>query len=169
MRPAAQIRDWLDREHMLTWLQESPDKATYQRRLAVWLTFAGKLHAHKIAAMLGVSLPSIWSWIKRYNTFGPRGLNRQKRGGKTWSYLEKKEEWYFLRSMLGQSEEKKLPSAQVIKLALEKKLGRKVSLSYVYKLIHRHNWPRIYTQSQPYAKKDHFNTYAQPWQRRDFI
>lgn len=169
MRPAAQIRDWLDTEQMLVWLQESSDKATYQRRLAIWLTFAGKLHAHKIAAMLGVSIPSIWSWIKRYNTFGPMGLNHQKRGGRTWAYLEEKQEWYLLRSILGQSEQKKLPGTQAIKLALEKKLGRKVSLSYVYKLIHRHNWPHIYTKSKIYPKEDHFSKYAQPWQRRDFI
>ena len=71
MRPPAAIKDWLTAEQMLDWLSDAGDAESLQRRLAVWMTATGKLHAHHVAAMLGVSLQAVWLWIGQYNKHGP--------------------------------------------------------------------------------------------------
>ena len=55
MRPPATIRDWLSIDRMFQWLQEAPDEASHRRRMAIWLTHTGRLHAAKVAEILGVS------------------------------------------------------------------------------------------------------------------
>ena len=55
MRPPAEIALWLSTEDMQTWVREAPDKASYQRRLAIWLTHVERLSAHRVAQSLCVS------------------------------------------------------------------------------------------------------------------
>ena len=81
MRPAAKIREWQGTTEMFEWLQEAADRQAHCRRMAIWLTRTGGLHAHKVAEMLGVSKQAIWLWIREYNRQGPAGLDRQGRGG----------------------------------------------------------------------------------------
>jgi hypothetical protein len=57
MRPPAEIALWLSTEAMLTCVREARDKASYQRRLAIWLTHAERLSARRVAQSLSVSTP----------------------------------------------------------------------------------------------------------------
>jgi len=166
MRPPASIKNWLGQKEMFQWLQDASGKTTYQRRLAIWMTSAGKIHAHKIADMLGVSTQSVWAWIKQYNNYGPIGLETQARGGRKWSYLNSQQERQILFEALGFTQNDTLPSVRQVKEILEKKIGKKVSLSYVYKLLRRHNWPHIFRDlNRLSAKEDNFNKYSSPWKR----
>jgi len=170
MRPAAHIKDWMSQDEMLLWLHEATDKSSYQRRLAIWLTYAGRIHAHKVASMLGVSTQSVWAWISQYNTFGPTGLRRQERSGRKWAFMSINEEKEILLNLLKHTKGMRLPDVNTVKLTVEQNLGKKVSLPYIYKLLKRHNWPRLEYQAEakvPYQKieEDNFKKITQPWKR----
>ena len=140
MRRAAQIKPWLSEEEVLAWLRDSPDRGTYQRRLAIWLTWTKSLHAEDVAQMLGVSKQAIWLWIGQYNKEGPEGLGRQGRGGRRWSLLGLKEEQQFLERWAKRAQQGEVISARQLLPEVRKAVGQEVSLAYLYKLLKRHGW-----------------------------
>jgi transposase len=158
MRPPAHIEPWLDTEDLQTWVREAPDKASYQRRLAIWLTHVGRLAAHQVAEFLCASKQAVWLWIAQYNQHGPEGLQRQGRGGRRWAYLTEKEEQTFLRQWLPRAAEGRVLTAQQLRSQLEKRLHRSVSLGYVYGLLHRCGWRKLgprprHPQANPSAQQ----------------
>ena len=104
MRPPATVEPWFSTEELPVWVRETPEKGSYQRRLAVWLTRIGQLPAPQIAEWLRVSKQAIWLWIGQYNHQGPEGLERQGRGGCRWAYLSLEEEEVFLQRFQRQSQ-----------------------------------------------------------------
>jgi len=169
MRPPAKIKNWLDTEQMLQWLQEAPDQAAYKRRTAIWLTHVNRLHASKVAEILDVSTQAVWLWINQYNKAGPSGLMRKGRGGRRWGFMSFDEEAKLLEPFIRKARSGNPPKAKVIKSVIEKHLNRKVSISYVYRLLRRHGWAEIIAQSR-LAKiradyQDTFEKLSKPWQR----
>jgi len=163
MRKPAKIKPHLTTEQMQHWLNQAPDKASYQRRLAIWMTCTKRLHAHEIAQMTGVSTPSIWLWIKQYNQLGPVGLDRQGRGGRHFSYLTARGEAEIIAQLIRIAQNDGQPNAKTAQKIIETRLGHKVSLSYVYRLLNRHNWPTILSRIRP--TQTDFQTLTRPWQR----
>lgn len=169
MRPPARIKDWLPIDRMFKWLQEAPNEASHQRRMAIWLTHTGKLHAHKVAGILGVSTQAVWLWIRQYNQTGPAGLARRGRGGRRWSFMTPEEEVQLLRPLIQEARAGHPPKPDVIRQIIQEKLNRPVSLSYVYRLLKRHNWADILARSRPRkAPETDSGTFAElskPWLR----
>ena len=60
-------------------MREAPDRASHQRRLAIWLTHVGRLAAHQVGEFLCAFKQAVWLWIAQYNQRGPEGLQRQGR------------------------------------------------------------------------------------------
>ena len=143
MRPPARIEPWLSTEDLQTWVREAPDKSSYQRRLAIWLTHVGPLAAHQVAELLCASKQAIWLWISQYNHQGPEGLQRQGRGGRRWAFLSVGEEEAFLQQWLPGAAQGQVLSAKQFRSQLEKRLHRRVSLGYVYRLLHRCGWRKL--------------------------
>lgn len=137
----------------MAWVKEAPDKAAYQRRLAVWLTHSAKLHAHRIADLLVVSVQSAWKWLGEYNSLGPSGLDRKGRGGRRWSLMTLEEEREFLAEHLSQAGSGDILTAKHLHTALCRRLGQEVSLDYIYKLLHRHEWRKLVPRPR-HAKQD---------------
>jgi len=142
MRPPAQIKPWLSPEDLAVWVREAPHKDAYQKRLAVWLTYLRR-PAPEIADLLQVSIPAVWLWIRQYNHQGPAGLIRQGRGGRRWSYLSEEEEAELLRSWEERALRGEVLTASHLLPEVEQRVGKKVSLDYVYKLLHRHQWRKL--------------------------
>ena len=169
MRPPALINNWLSIEKMFQWLQDAPDKAAYKRRMAVWLTHTGKLHAGKVAEILGVSIQAVWLWVRQYNEFGPAGLERNGRGGRRWGFMSLKEETELLLPIIRAARLGKPLKAEAVKRIVEAKLKRKVSKSYIYKLLERHGWSEILAQScqttRPSKGAGTFDRISKPWLR----
>jgi len=153
MRRPAQIQSWLSEDQMLAWMREAPDRASYQRRLAIWLTWIKALHAEEVAQMLGVSKQAVWLWIGQYNQKGPEGLQRSGRGGRRWSLLEWKEERRILEGWSQRAQQGEVITARQLLPVVEKALGEKISLAYVYKLLKRHGWRK--TGPRPRHVKAH--------------
>jgi len=143
MRPPATLTPWFSTEQLLAWLQEAPTKASYQKRLAIWLTHVGPFSAHQVAQFLGVSKQAIWLWVGQYNRFGPSGLERRGRGGRRWSLLDPAEEAAFLAGYLERASRGDLLTARQVHQELCQRVGREVSLAYVYKLFRRNEWRKL--------------------------
>jgi transposase len=170
MRPPAQIEPWLSTEDLQSWVREAPDKASYQRRLAIWLTHVGQLAAHQVAELLCASKQAVWLWIAQYNQRGPEGLQRQGRGGRRWAYLSAEEEEAFLRRWQPRAMQGELLTAQQLRSQLEKRLGRRVSLGYVYGLLHRGGWRKLgprprHPKAKPRAQERFKKNFPNSWKR----
>ena len=156
MRPPAIIKPWLKEDEMVEWMRTAPDKPSYQRRLAIWLTHKGKLHAHQVAEFLGVSKQVVWIWIRHYNASGPEALRRKGQGGRQWSLLSITQE----REIIEEALQYCLKSHWVffgswgVKQLVEKKLGRQVSRNYVYRLLRRHHWRQLLSREYKQRLKD---------------
>jgi transposase len=152
---------------MFRWLQDAPDESSYKRRMAVWLTHTGKLHAHRVAEILHVSLQAVRLWISQYNSKGPSGLHRKGRGGRRWSYLTAGEESELLKPFMRKVRNGENPKPASLKPIIEQKLGRKVSTPYIYRLLSRHNWAEEVAQSHPIGARgdaeEDFRKYSRPW------
>ncbi len=169
MRSPANIKSWLSVEKMFEWLQNALDETSYKRRMAIWLTHTGKLHAPKVAEILGVSTPSIWLWVRQYNACGPKGLMRKGRGGRRWGFMSLCEEAELLKPLMRKAGSANQPNAMQIKRLVEKKLGRVVSRPYIYRMLSRHGWYDKIAQSRLPAKvparQDDFQAISRPWLR----
>lgn len=167
MRPPSEIINWLSVEKMFKWLQKAPNESSHKRRMAIWLTHTGKLHANKVADILDVSTQAVWLWIGQYNASGPQGLERKGRGGRRWSYLAYDEESQLLKPFLRAVRAGKQPEPSLLKPLIEAKIGKKVSMPYIYRLLWRHNWSEAIAQSHIEIKQpdieDDFRKYSQPW------
>lgn len=93
--------------------------------------------------MVGVSVQAVWKWVGQYNGQGLLGLQGRGRGGRRWSYLTEEQELHLLNSLEEKAEKGDVLTArQVLPLACNA-AGRKVSLAYVYGLLHRHQWRKL--------------------------
>jgi len=170
MRPAASIKAWLNTEQMFQWLREAPDQSSYQRRLAIWLTHTGRLHAHKVAAILGVSTQAVWLWIRQFNAQGPGGLDRAGRGGRRWALLSLDDETLIIDRAIAQTSTPGQPLVLRLRRLIERQLARKVSPSYVYRLLARHDLSTKALRPDASAdlgdSQDDFRKHSQPWRRQ---
>lgn len=143
MRQPAQIKPWLSPEELLAWVRETESREAYQRRLAIWLTFIGPFHAHQVATMLGVSKQAVWLWVGQYNRHGPAALERRGRGGRRWSLLSWSQEEQLLQSFAHRALRGELITAKQMLPEVCRRVGREVSLAYVYGLLRRHQWRKL--------------------------
>ncbi len=168
MRAPAEIKNWLTPQAMDQWVQDAPDSAARNRRMAIWLTCRDRLHAHEVARRLDVSTQAVWLWIHQYNEKGPDGLLRKGRGGRHWGFMTTDEEIELLNPFLQMARSGQITKPNVIKAVVEKHLQKSVSMSYIYRLLRRHGWAEILAQSHAnkVQERSHvdFETLANPWQ-----
>lgn len=70
-------------------------------------------------------------------------MAERKRGGRRRENMDKGEEAAFLAPFYDKAAQGGILVAGEIKRALDDHLGRKVPLSSVYNLLHRHNWRKL--------------------------
>jgi transposase len=128
---------------MATWVERAPDKATYRRRLAIWLIVSESLHVPDIARMLQVSTPAVWKWIQLYNATGPTALDGPGRGGRQRAYLTPREEAALLRRCERRAARGEILTAADLFDVVHDALGQEPSLSYIRRLLARHDWRRV--------------------------
>ena len=153
MRKPSTLTPWFTGDQLFAWVKEAPDKDSYQRRLAIWLTHAGRFPAREVAELLAVSTQAIWKWVGEYNALGPSGLDRKGRGGRRWGLMSLDDERAFLAQYLARAESGDLLTAKHLHPELCKALGMDVSMDYVYKLLHRHDWRKLAPRPH-HAKQD---------------
>jgi hypothetical protein len=90
MRPPAKIKPWLSLPQLTEWVcAASADASLLRKRLVGWLMALQPSQGRQVAALLGVSVVSVWRWVGRYNRGGPQALGASRRGGRavaaTWT------------------------------------------------------------------------------------
>jgi transposase len=143
MRRPAQLSPWLEEIELLSWLREAETADEHRKRMCVWLTHLGRFQAHEVAEIIGVSLPSVWRWVGQYNRQGPTALGRSRRGGRRWGYMSEDAERSLLASFAKRALAGDVTTAKQLHMDISRKLGQKVSLAYVYKLLHRNHWRKL--------------------------
>lgn len=159
MRRPARIEPWLSERELRVWLLQAATRQNYQRRLAIWLTHAYRFHAEQIAWMLQVSVQAVWLWVGQYNKQGPGGLERVGRGGRRWAFLSWTDEEALLAKFAARAGRGEVITAKALGPEIEAAAGRKVSLDYVYRLLHRHQWRKMgprprHVQADPEAQEE---------------
>jgi transposase len=139
----AHVEPWLSELELLEWVRAGDSRGAYQRRLAVWLTYLRHYPAHEVAALLGVSTPAVWRWLSQYNRQGPVGLARKGRGGRRWAFLTLDRERELLAALQEEAGRGRVLTAKQIHGRVRQAVGKKVSLDYVYRLLHRHGWRKL--------------------------
>jgi len=137
------VEPWLSELELLEWVRAGDSRGAYQRRLAVWLTYLRHFPAQEVAALLGVSTPAVWRWISQYNRQGPAGLARKGRGGRRWAFLTLGRERELLAALQEEAGRGQVLTAKQIHGRVRQAVGKKVSLDYVYRLLHRHGWRKL--------------------------
>jgi transposase len=145
MRPPAKIKPWLSLPQLTEWVcAASADASVLRKRLVVWLMALQPRYARQVAALLGVSVVSVWRWISCYNRDGPQALRASRRGGHRRGHFESRaEEASVLVSLEPQALAGDLLTAGPVRQALEQAAGHPLSTRSLYDLLARQDWRKL--------------------------
>ncbi len=165
------VKTWLSEVELLEWTRQATTPAECRRRLAVWITTLHGWPAHEVARLLGVSKQAIWAWMGQYNRLGPEGLDREGRGGRRWAFLSWEQEERLLASMRAEALEGRVMTAKHVYARVCETAKREVSLGYVYRLMHRHDWRKLsprprHVQADPQAQAEFKKNSRKPSKKR---
>ena len=129
-------------------MKKSKDKDEFRRFQAVWLRMAKGLSVEKISKITCYSK----SWVRRlhslYKNGGIEELAVSARGGRHNENMTLKEEEKFIAPFLEKGKAGGILEVSEIHRAYEKVMGRKVSTSVIYLLLHRNGWRKIAPRPQ---------------------
>jgi transposase len=145
MRPPAKIKPWLSLPQLSEWVcAASADAGLLRKRLVVWLMALQPCHARQVAALLGVSVVSVWRWVGRYNRGGPQALGASRRGGRRRGHLDSRtEEASVLAALEPRALAGDLLTAGPLRRALEQAAGHRLPTSTLYALLARQDWRKL--------------------------
>lgn len=135
------------------------DKETYQRWMAIWLSYKFKMKAEDVASALTISVPAVWKWMSEFRNKGKSGLARSGRGGRRSGLLSLDEESAWLKSLGEKAQSGLVLTIPSLRGEAKKKVGQEVSDAYIYRLLHRHGWRKLmprpkHPKSDPKAQEE---------------
>lgn len=124
-------------------IKSSQTKDEFRRFQAIWLRVSQGLSVNAIASATCYSV----SWVRQlhslYKSGGIEAVALSKKGGRRNENMSKSEEDDFIKPFLDSAKEGGILEVSQIHSAYEEKLGREVSKSVIYLLLHRHGWRKI--------------------------
>jgi transposase len=114
-----------------------------QRWLIIRHALVDPKPASEIALHVGLSTQTVHNLISQYNRYGAKAIETPGKGRRQRAYMSLVEEKEFLSYFLEKAQSGKVSTVKEIKDALEKKLGRCVHDSTVYRLLSRQGWRKI--------------------------
>lgn len=142
MRPPALLND-AQKERIKLLLSKTKKKADFQRVQCIWLRAALNLSSASTAIAVGWGQSTVKIIQSRYLREGEKVLLGKGRGGKRYSNLTEQEENDLLTSFLEKARAGGVLVVGEIKAAYEKKAGKQVPKSTVYRMLARHGWRKI--------------------------
>ncbi len=137
-----------DESALFSSMQQSKNKDEFRRYQSVWLRLSKGLSFKYIADITCYSE----SWVRQLHTLYRKGgleaILVSPKGGRHNENMSLEEEDAFIAPFLETSKSGGILEVGKIHRAYEKKLGRKVSVSVVYLLLHRHDWRKITPRPQ---------------------
>ena len=99
--------------------------------------------ARDIALHTGLAEQTVHNLLSRYNRFGPEAVEGKGKGGRKWGYMSIEEETRFLRRFFTKAIRGEMTTVAEIKKAYEKRIGKTVHKSTIYRLLSRHGWRKV--------------------------
>ena len=90
-----------------------------------------------------MSVNSVNNFISKYNRYGAKVLEDNRAKHRKRFYMTFEEEKIFLEQFLEESNKGMISTVKKIKLAYEKKIGKNVHKTTIYRLLKRHNWRKV--------------------------
>jgi transposase len=118
---------------------------------------------------------SIGAWLERAHVLSREParlavLARRGRGGRRWAFLTLDQERELLAALQAEAGRGQVLTAKQIHGRVRQAVGKKVSLDYVYRLLHRHGWrkrdPRSrHVKADPQAQAEFKKNFRNSWPR----
>ncbi len=99
--------------------------------------------AREIALHTGLAEQTVRNLISVYNRIGPRAVEGKGKGGRRRSYMTWEEEKKFLNQYINKTLTGQITTVYKIKEAFEKRVGKIVHKTTIYRLLDRHGWRKI--------------------------
>lgn len=115
----------------------------FLRFLCVWLRVEKGMTTAEIAQLLGWNVNTVRVTQKDFIDRGTVALVETQKGGRRRQLMTYEEEADFLSAFTEAAQRGAILVVNEIKAALEKKIGRQVHKTTVYRILHRHNWRKI--------------------------
>ena len=132
-----------NKEEIIRKMKETTNKDCYRRYQCVLLAIDNpEMTAEQIGQITLYSTSRVWSIHSEYRKNGLDGLV-DGRGGRYHQNMTPEEESKLLEDFKEESKSGKLVVAGKIKLAYEKKVGKEVAESTIYRMLHRHGFRKI--------------------------
>jgi len=116
-------------------------------RVQKWLIVYNALNysrsSKEIAEHLAVSKSLVNKTISEYNRYGQSSIETVGKGGRRHSYLTVEEEQKFLEKFTTEAEKGSIATANEIKEAYEKLIGKQVHKTTIYRMLKRNGWRKI--------------------------
>lgn len=116
-------------------------------RVQKWLVIHNALnyprHSQEIANHLAVSKSFVNKTISEYNRYGAASIETKGKGGRHHSYLTPDEEVAFMEDFISLAQKGQIATAGQIKDAYEKRIGKQVHKTTIYRLLERIGWRKI--------------------------
>lgn len=125
-------------------LQRSVKSVTQWRVLeAVWLREKLGLSGGEVSEALGYKLQSVHLIWSKWNRQGERLFAGPGPGGRKHAYLTVEQEGDFLKPFIARASEGVLVTVKEIHSAYEARVGKRVALSTIYRVLARHGWRKL--------------------------
>jgi len=133
----------------------SKNKDEFRRFQSIWLRVSKGLSVNEIASATCYSA----SWVRQlhsiYKHGGSDAIAVSEKGGRYNENMSESEENIFIKPFLESAKDGGILEVSQIHSAYEKKLGRDIKKSVVYRLLHRHDWRKIAPRpTHPKTDKD---------------
>jgi transposase len=129
-----------NREILKRCMKSACTKSSYRRVLAVWLTDQTNFTQDKVAQLLGVKISFVRQARADFVKKGEGAFQRPGSGGNRKRFMENRQEVAFLKPYVERSRKGEQIAVDEIKKAFERRVGKEVAKSTVYRMLQRHKW-----------------------------
>ena len=138
-----QLRDHLSNDQLIEKLSFSRGTSDFTRWKILYLVQVAKqVSADIISPLVGLSKPSIYKIVERYNKEGPLAIKCKLRGGRRNALLSVNEEEQLFINLEEQASKGLIKTANDIRQVVELKVGKAVSDDFLWDLLHRNGWKK---------------------------
>jgi len=138
-----QLSDHLTNDQLTGKLSSSRGTADFTRWQILYLVQVAKqVSADIISPLVGLSKPSIYKIVERYNKQGPLAIKCKLRGGRRNALLSVNEEEQLFINLEEQASKGLIKTANDIREVVELKVGKAVSDDFLWDLLHRNGWKK---------------------------
>jgi transposase len=143
MTRVTRAAEHLSMEEVKNRLKTDPRSWCRQRWLIIYNVLVEPRKAEEIARHCGVSKATVHDVISCYNRLGVAAVETAGKGGRRHQYLTLEEEKEFLAPFFAQAQPGEIATGAQIWRAFEKRVGREVDDSTMYRLLNRHGWRKL--------------------------